>query len=144
MYSLFLAVVCTFYAFKARSLPENFNEARYIGFSMYILLLSSVGYLPINIGLKGSYATNLTCALTLVSSYGLLTCMFGPKIYVILRQPEQNTQEAVSSQVSQYSFRIFRKGKTAVAPMQSDSAINQKCSHLEVDSATFAPGTSKS
>ena len=88
LYTLFLAVGCTFYAFKARSLPENFNEARYIGFSMYILLLSSVGYLPINIGLKGSYATILTCAMTLLSSYGLLISMFGPKIYVILRQPE--------------------------------------------------------
>ena len=135
VYTLFLAVVCTFYAFKARSLPENFNEARYIGFSMYILLLSSVGYLPINIGLKGSYATILTCAMTLLSSYGLLTCMFIPKIYVILRQPEQNTQEAVSSQVSEYSFRSFRKDKTTVVPMRSDATNNQNNLHLKVVSA---------
>ena len=52
VYTSFLAVVCTFYAFKARTLPENFNEARYIGFSMYILLLLSVAYYPIDIVLK--------------------------------------------------------------------------------------------
>ena len=132
VYTSFLVIVCTLYAFKARTLPENFNEARYIGFSMYILLLSSVGYLPINIGLKGSYATLLTCAMTLLSSYGLLTCMFGPKIYMILLKPEQNTQEAVSSQVSEYSFRSFGKSKIAVQSGRSDATTNQNNLHLEV------------
>ncbi|XP_022790396.1 extracellular calcium-sensing receptor-like [Stylophora pistillata] len=85
VYIVLLAVICTFYAFKARALPENFNEARFIGFSMYILLLSSETYLPIDIGIEGSIAINITCALILLSSYGILICMFGPKIYVILR-----------------------------------------------------------
>ena len=134
VYTSLLAVVCTFYAFKARSLPENFNEARYIGFSMYILLLSSVAYFPIDIGLKGSHATNLICAMTLVSSYGLLTCMFGPKIYVISFKPEQNTHQAVSSQVSKYSFNPFRKGKIAVAPVQLNATGNQK--HLQLEFAS--------
>jgi len=126
-YTSLLAVVCTFYAFKARTLPENFNEARYIAFSMYILLLSCVAYYPLDIGLTGSSATNLICAITLLSSYGLLACMFGPKIYVILRQPEQNTREAVSSQVSEYSFSSSQKGKINVAPIRSDATISQDC-----------------
>lgn len=133
VYTSFLAVVCTFYAFKARTLPENFNEARYIGFSMYILLLSSVAYYPIDIGLKGSYATNLTCAMTLLSSYGLLACMFGPKIYVIMRQPEKNTHEAVSSQVSDYSFNSSPKGKKGISP---EKANNQEQMHLEFASVS--------
>lgn len=133
VYTSFLAVVCTFYAFKARTLPENFNEARYIGFSMYILLLSSVAYYPLDIGLKGSYATNLTCAMTLLSSYGLLACMFGPKIYVIMRQPEKNTQEAVSSQVSDYSFSSSPKGKKGISPVKTS---NQEQMHLEFASVS--------
>lgn len=133
VYTSFLAVVCTFYAFKVRTLPENFNEARYIGFSMYILLLSSVAYYPLDIGLKGSYATNLTCAMTLLSSYGLLTCMFGPKIYVIVRQPEKNTHEAVSSQVSDYSFSIYPKGKVGISPVRTN---NQEHVHMEFASVS--------
>ena len=131
VYTSLLAVACTFYAFKARTLPENFNEARYIMFSMYILLLSCVAYYPLDIGLKGSYATNLTCAMTLLSSYGLLACMFGPKIYVILRHPEQNTQEAVRSQVSEYSFSSNHKGKISVAPAYSDTNVSQEYLHQE-------------
>lgn len=137
VYISFLAVVCTFYAFKARSLPENFNEARYIGFSMYILLLSSVGYLPINIGLYGSYATNLKCAMTLLSCYGILTCMFFPKIYVIILKPEQNTHQAVSSQVSEFSFNNFFRGKiTTVSPQKPDHVSHQKQLHLEFASVS--------
>lgn len=133
VYTSFLAVVCTFYAFKARTLPENFNEARYIGFSMYILLLSSVAYYPLDIGLKGSYAINLTCAMTLLNSYGLLACMFGPKIYVIMRQPEKNTHEAVSSQVSDYSFNSSPKGKNGISP---EKASNQEQMHQEFASVS--------
>ena len=118
-YTSFLAVVCTFYAFKARKLPENLNEARYIVFSMYILLLSCISYYPIYIGLTGSSATNLICFMTLLSSYRLLACMFGPKMYVILRLPEQNTHEAVSSQVSEFSFSSHPNRRSNVAPTHS-------------------------
>ena len=138
VYTSFLAVVCTFYAFKARSLPENFNEARYIGFSMYILLLSSVGYLPINIGRYGSYATNLKCAMSLLSSYGILTCMFVPKIYVIILKPEQNTHQAVSSQVSVFSFSNFLRGKiTTVSPSKPDAVGHQEQLDLEFASVSI-------
>jgi len=137
VYTSSLAVVCTFYAFKARTLPENFNEARYIGFSMYILLLSSVAYYPLDIGLKGSYATNLTCAMILLSSYGLLACMFGPKMYVIMRHPEKNTHEAVRSQVADYSFNNSPKGKKGISPAQKASNQDQ----MQMD---FAPVTSVS
>ena len=136
VYTSLLAVVCTFYAFKARTLPENFNEARYIGFSMYILLLSSVAYYPLDIGLKGSYATNLTCAMTLLSSYGLLACMFGPKIYVIMRQPEKNTHEAVSSQVSDYSFNTSPKGKNGISPKTTSNQEQMQVEFASVSSST--------
>lgn len=138
VYTSFLAVVCTFYAFKARTLPENFNEARYIGFSMYILLLSSVAYYPLDIGLTGSYATNLTCAMTLLSSYGLLTCMFGPKMYVILRHPEQNTHEAVSSQVSEYSFNSTPKRKIGISPVHVQSNMRNNQEHLHEEFASVS------
>ena len=114
-YTSFLAIVCTVYAFKARSLPENFNEARYIAFSMYILLLSAVAYYPLDIGLSASHATNLTAAGTLLSSYGLLGCMFAPKIYVIFQKPEQNTVVAVSSQVSEFAFCGNQRNRISIA-----------------------------
>ncbi|XP_068687159.1 metabotropic glutamate receptor 3-like [Montipora capricornis] len=124
VYTSFLAIICTFYAFKARALPENFNEARYIAFSMYVLVFSAVAYYPIDLGLTGSHATKLTCAGTLLSSYGLLLCMFGPKIYVILCQPEQNTREAVCSQVSEHCFSKSHTGRMRSELTQSMISIH--------------------
>ncbi|XP_068686018.1 extracellular calcium-sensing receptor-like [Montipora foliosa] len=133
VYTSFLAIVCTIYAFKARTLPENFNEARYVAFSMYILLLSALAYYPVDLGMTGFYATNITAAGTLLSSYGLLACMFAPKMYVIFCRPEQNTQEAASSQVSEFSFSSNQKNKVSIAPNISNARINLECPRQEND-----------
>lgn len=98
-YLIFLSLTCTFYAFKARNLPENFNEARYIGFAMYILLLSWITFYPVQSSLEGWYVGLFSCATALISSYGLLVCMFAPKVYVILRYPEQNTHQFMRSEL---------------------------------------------
>ena len=105
-YTLTVALLCVYYAFKARGIPENFNETKYIAFSMYILLLSSLAYYPVVFNFESWYVTMVSCFTTLVSSFGLLSCMFGPKIYVLLFQPERNTVKSVRAQVSQYSFQV--------------------------------------
>ena len=107
-YTLTVALLCTYYAFKARGIPENFNETKYIGFSMYILLLSSLAYYPVVFNFESWYVTLVSCSTTLVTSFGLLSCMFGPKIYILLFHPQRNTLESVRSQVSQYSFHVSR------------------------------------
>lgn len=107
-YTLTAALLCTYYAFKARSIPENFNETRYIGFSMYILLLSSLAYYPVVFSFESWYVTLVSCSTTLVTSFGLVSCMFGPKIYILVFHPQQNTLASVRKQVSQYSFHISR------------------------------------
>lgn len=41
---------CTLYAWKTRSVPENFNEAKFIGFAMYTTCVIWVAFLPIYFG----------------------------------------------------------------------------------------------
>ena len=71
---------------------------------MYILLLSSLAYYPVAFTFKSWYVVLAFCSTMLVTSFGLLSCMFGPKVYVLFFRPQQNTLEAVRSQVAQYSF----------------------------------------
>ena len=120
-YTFTVALLCTYYAFKARNIPENFNEVKYIGFSMYILLLSSLAYYPVVFNFESWYVTLVSCSTTLLSSFGLLSCIFAPKVYVMLFQPQQNTVEFVRSQVSKYTFHKSRT-KIWAAPTMSISS----------------------
>ena len=104
-YGFLLSLMCTYYAFRVRNVPENFNEAKRIGFSMYILLLSVLAYYPVAFATGGWHVTVLECASNITSALGFLLCMFAPRIYIILFKPGQNTLLASRAQVSNYSFQ---------------------------------------
>ena len=120
-YTLIVASLCTYYAFKARGIPENFNETKYIGFSMYILLLSSLAYYPVLFAFESWYVTIVSCTTTLVTSFGLLGCMFGPRIYILFFQSQQNTVKSVRSQVMEFSLRNLTV--TRVLPGQINEGV---------------------
>lgn len=111
-YLVFQSGLCSLYAFKARRLPENFNEAKFIGFAMYILLVSWVVYFPVDSTLEGSYITFVACATALLTAYGLLGCLFVPKVYVMLACPEKNTIDSVKAEVGQFSKSIRNPSET--------------------------------
>lgn len=46
-YNCVLIILCTFYAFKTRKCPENFNEAKFIGFTMYTTCIIWLAFQPI-------------------------------------------------------------------------------------------------
>lgn len=41
---------CTLYALKTRNVPENFNEAKFIGFAMYTTCVIWIAFVPIYFG----------------------------------------------------------------------------------------------
>ena len=96
--------LCAFSSFKIRNIPENLGEGKRIAFSMYIFMFSLLAYHPVEFSMDGWYVTVVDCVTTLLTSYGFLCCLFLPKIYVIIVRPELNTLDALSQQVTNYSF----------------------------------------
>jgi uncharacterized membrane protein len=48
---IFLLIgMCTVYAWKTRNVPENFNEAKFIGFAMYCTCVIWIAFVPIYFG----------------------------------------------------------------------------------------------
>ncbi|GFR94282.1 metabotropic glutamate receptor [Elysia marginata] len=55
IYNMLLIIVCTVYAVKTRKIPENFNESKFIGFSMYTTCIIWLAFVPIYFGTLNSF-----------------------------------------------------------------------------------------
>ncbi|XP_054163269.1 metabotropic glutamate receptor 1-like [Oppia nitens] len=92
-FDFFLIAMCTVYAIKTRNVPENFNEAKFIGFTMYTTLVIWIAFVPIYFNSNINQFKVITlCMCISFSAIVALLLLFVPKIYIMLVKPEKNNR----------------------------------------------------
>ncbi|XP_028680726.2 metabotropic glutamate receptor 3-like [Erpetoichthys calabaricus] len=134
-YNVVLIILCTVYAFKTRKCPENFNEAKFIGFTMYTTCIIWLAFQPIFYVTSSDYRVQTTTMCISVSLSGsvVLGCLFAPKTHIILFQPQKNV---ASHRVATNRFSVTGPGGSSYSHASASNYVPTVCNGREVVDST--------
>lgn len=104
-YNGLLSVSAFACSYLGKDLPENYNEAKCVTFSLLLNFVSWIGFFTTASVYQGKYlpAVNVLAALSSLSSG--FSGYFLPKCYVILCRPDLNSTEHFQASIQDYTRR---------------------------------------
>ena len=96
------AFVCSY---LGKDLPENYNEAKCVTFSLLLNFVSWIAFFTMATVYQGKYLPAVNALAMLSSLSGCFSGYFLPKCYVILCRPDLNSTEHFQASIQDYTRR---------------------------------------
>lgn len=92
LYETALLILLTILGAMSIQYPENFNEAKYIAFTAFSLVVIWIAFIPTYIATQSEQEfQNVAISIAvLMSAFAVLFLLFGPKLIIIVFQPHRN------------------------------------------------------
>ena len=95
-YNLLLLLVTTYFAFRTRKVPQNFNEAKFINLTVYTLCVLWIAFIPtyfITTALRTSFHTGSLVIAIILSATVTLCCLLVPKVYFLFSRKKKGSDQ---------------------------------------------------
>lgn len=112
-----------YYAFRVRNLPKEFNESRWIGFSIYNAALAAIIVIILGYSLPTfpSTVNILICIATFIVATGCIAFMMLPKVWNLIMHPEKRS----GSHSRQTSSKSDKNGLSTVSATEGSMTFYQ-------------------
>ena len=135
MYETALVILSTIFGVMSFKYPANFNEAKYISFCTFALLVFWLAFIPSYFATQNmqEFQNPVIAMAVQMSAFTVLVCVFGPKLYFVLFQPKKepddfssniNTQFRTTQNEVPLASRTGRSVATAVSVMESPATVD--------------------
>ena len=102
-----LAIVSACMAFRARKLPENFNEAQHIAYAMFTICIVWITYLPLYLSVGPHDSKVAFLCINIISCYSMLFILYGKKVRYIFCYRKLNNIEFFHSSSTETVLHSF-------------------------------------
>ncbi|XP_072047031.1 metabotropic glutamate receptor 2-like [Amphiura filiformis] len=120
IYNLLLVITCCYFAFRARKVPSNYNESKFIAISVYSTLVVCLAAVPVySTAVDVNQMVATLCVALLLNSYLTLLCIYLPKLYAI---------HFAGDELSIETWRTWTENRNSVHAIQIQSIQNQSSS----------------
>ena len=93
-YNLLLLITTTYFAFRTRKVPQNFNEAKFINLTVYTLFVLWLAFIPtyfITTALRTTFRTVSLVLAIILSATVTLCCLLVPKVYFLFSRKRKGS-----------------------------------------------------
>ena len=108
-YTLLLLVVTTYFAFRTRKVPQNFNEVKFINLTVYTLCILWLAFIPayfITTALHTSFHTGSLVIAIILSATVTLCFLLVPKVYFLFSRKKKGSDQNPTTSMDTFHTNI--------------------------------------